>query len=262
MRYGTPKLLALARSLDLLEAIIADAGRATTLELAARLGMPHATAHRIVRTLAAEGFVVEVSRGRHIAGARLRTLLLHVSDWQCLTGISRPILRNAAIRFNCIAHLGVLEDGMVTYLVREGVEDGSLFTREGSQLEAYCSGLGKILLANLPADERNAYLASGPFVPLTPATITDPTLVRAELDRVSQAKIAWDREEIAQGLICCAAPVEWPEGKVRVAVSLSFDDATYRSRGEAAIIRAATRLAQQVTQAATMLDTGCVPAIG
>jgi len=258
MRYGTPKIAALARSLELLEAIIADGGAASTLEHALRMDMPHSTTHRIVRTLVATGFLAETSRGRHVAGARLQALLREVSQRHVLAAISRPILRAGAAKLHCVAHLGILQDGMVTYLVREGLVEGGVFTREGSQLEAYCSALGKILLTHLPPDARNAYLASGPFVALTAATITDPDLIRNELDRVSEAGIAWDQEEIAPGLICCAAPVVWPAPTVSAAVSLSFDKETYLALGRTTIVRSVAGLAKRVTRAATgLVDPLC-----
>ncbi|MFO1240600.1 MAG: IclR family transcriptional regulator [Sphingomonadaceae bacterium] len=250
MRYGTPKIASLTRSLQLLEAIVADGGAKTTMDHAGQLGIPHATAHRIVRTLVSDGFLIEISRGRHIAGTHLRDMLGHVSDWQEITAIGRPILKKFAAKLNCVAHLGVLEDGMVTYLVREGSDSGNVFTREGSQLEAYCSALGKILLAHLPPEGLNAYLSSGPFVPLTTATITDASLVREEFERAKVSRIAWDREEIAVGLFCCAAPVVSPGHKICFAVSLSFGRAGYLSLGDVAIAKAAAELAKRVTRAA------------
>lgn len=73
----------------------------------------------------------------------------------------------------------MLENDMVTYLVREGAEARTIFSEENKQLEAYCSGIGRMLLASLPEPDREAYLAEGPFVALTERTITDPAELRA-----------------------------------------------------------------------------------
>lgn len=110
---------------------------------------------------------------------------------------------------------------MVTYRIKTGQGSHRLFTKVGMQLEAYCSGIGKVLLAHLPAAERAAYLASGPFVPLTARTIVDPEELALELERVADQGVAIDDGEIAEGLVCLAVPVHAPDGSVPIAISVS-----------------------------------------
>jgi DNA-binding IclR family transcriptional regulator len=78
-----------------------------------------------------------------------------------------------------------------------------------------------VLLAALPAREREAYVASGPFPALTARTITDPAALRAELEKVREQGYAVDDEEIAAGLHCIAVPVRAPDGRVLAAISAS-----------------------------------------
>ena len=52
---------------------------------------------------------------------------------------------------------------MVTYLIKEDAPGAALFTREGMQLEAYCSAVGKLLLSEIPTAELDAYLGDAPF---------------------------------------------------------------------------------------------------
>jgi DNA-binding IclR family transcriptional regulator len=59
-----------------------------------------------------------------------------------------------------------------------------IHTRVGAQLEAYCSGLGKILLAAKPQEEIERFIQERTLVPLTPYTITSAARLREELDRV------------------------------------------------------------------------------
>src|SRR3546814_8487165 len=87
-----------------------------------------------------------------------------------------------------VCHLGVLEDGMMTYLIKEGDAQDHTLSRQGMQLEAYCTGLGKALLAHMPETERNDYLSSGTFVPLTPNTLTTPEALSAEFDRIRRSE--------------------------------------------------------------------------
>jgi len=93
----------------------------------------------------------------------------------------------------------------VTYVVREGGTD--LFTVEQMQLEAYCSAIGKILLAALPDAGLAAHRDQGPFVALTPNTITHPALLGQELLGVRDSWVAHDRHEVRSDLYCIAVPL-------------------------------------------------------
>ena len=212
---------AVDRALDFLEYIIADGGVHSVLHLAGAAGLPAATAHRQVATFVARGYLTPIAKGRHVAGPRLMRLGRAVDPLMTLGHATRPILRKLAIAARGTAHLGVLEADMVTYLVKCGAADDRLFTEEGKQLEAYCSGIGKMLLAHLPADELDRYLADGAFTALTERTITDPTLLRAELARTRARGFAVDDAEIAPDIRCVAVPLMWPDGSVRAAISLT-----------------------------------------
>lgn len=205
----------------MLEAVIADGGASSVSALARALGMPVATAHRQIATLVAEGYLARIAHGRHIAGPRLRALAAQVDDKQLIANVAAPLLHRLAGRFSGVAQMGTFENDMVTYRVKTGENAGDLFTRVDMQLEAYCSGMGKVLLAFLPAAERAAYLAGGPFVALTPTTITDPQDLARELARVGQQGFAEDRGETVPDLFCLAVPIRRPDGSVPAAISVS-----------------------------------------
>jgi len=221
MRNGTPTLSATSRALAMLEAVIADGGLSTVSALARAQAMPAATAHRQIATLVAEGFLAPMGGGRHRAGPRLRAMLAQVDDRQVMAHAAAPLLHRLAVRFGGVAQMGTLENDMVTYRVKTGENAGDLFTRVEMQLEAYCSGMGKVLLAHLPVREREAYLAGGPFGALTPNTITDPADLARELACVANQGYALDRGEIVADLSCMAVPVHQADGSVVAAISLS-----------------------------------------
>ena len=113
---------------------------------------------------------------------------------------------------------------MVTYLVKVDAglsQAAASFTRENAQLEAYCSGIGKVLLAWLPLAERMRYLSGGPFVAMTSRTITDPAALQNCLKTVRTKKFARDDGEIADDLYCLAVPL-WTENQpMTAAISIS-----------------------------------------
>jgi IclR family transcriptional regulator, acetate operon repressor len=220
MRSGTPTLTSLSRSLAMLEAVIAQGSTRSVAAIARDLGVPVATAHRQVVSLVAEGYLARHGRG-HVAGPRLLRLVCQLDERLVVANSAAPLLHQLAGELGCVVQFGTLEGDMVTYRIKTGEGAGDLFTRVGMQLEAYCSAIGKVLLAALPEREREAYLATGPFPPLTSRTITDPAALRCELDRVLEQGHAADDEEVAEGLCCVAVPVRAPDACVIGAISAS-----------------------------------------
>ncbi|MGD9979057.1 MAG: IclR family transcriptional regulator [Hyphomonadaceae bacterium] len=216
-----PPTLALDKSLSLLSLLVADDGEHSVSALAEEAGVPTATAHRIVATFERRGFVTRVARGRYLAGPALLRLANAATLNKVLEAAGRPIVQALAKQTGLTAHLGVFEGDMVTYLIKAGRGGEGLFTREGMQLEAYCSGIGKMLLALLPDEQRERYLAGGPFVALTANTITDANRLRAELERVRAQGFARDECEIDADLRCVAAAVRDDKRAAIAALSLS-----------------------------------------
>ncbi|WP_209047702.1 IclR family transcriptional regulator [Rhizorhabdus histidinilytica] len=213
----------LSKGLRLLEAVVLDAGRSTLTALAAREGMPLATAHRLAATLQADGYLVQNGSGCLLPGMRLAKL--HPPELSTAQRIATQLRRPLAAlarKHRILFHFGVLEDGMVTYLVKENGGEAELFTAEQMQLEAYCSAVGKVLLAALPQAQLDAYLANGPFVALTPNTLTQPGDIREELATVGRQGFSFDRYEIREDLFCIAVPVRGGNGDVCGGLSCSF----------------------------------------
>lgn len=209
------------RTLLLLEAVVADGGRSSVAALARKLEIPAASAHRHIATLVNSGYLAQAGYSRHLPGPKLRSLVAKIDDRQILANAATPVLERLAARTGQIVQLGIFENDMVTYLVKAGQSADGLFTKVGMQLEAYCSGIGKVLLAHLPHLAQAEYLAGGPFVALTPHTITDPDRLKPELNNVVVQGFAEDLQEVILGLQCLAVPVRNHNGAVVAAISAS-----------------------------------------
>jgi IclR family transcriptional regulator, acetate operon repressor len=238
------------RNLMLLEAAVADGGCSSVAALALATGIPVASAHRHIAALVGAGYLVPAGYGRHLPGPKLRALARMIDDRQYMTNAATPILNRLAARMRCVVQLGIFENDMVTYLVKSGQSAGELFTKVGMQLEAYCSGIGKVLLANLPAHAQAEYLASGPFIALTDHTLTDPALLNAALKQVAAQDFATDDEEVVMGLQCVAVPVRNLHGDVVAAISASraaqLDGGRWRDRNLPLLQAAAREISQRV----------------
>lgn len=209
------------RTLKLLDTIAASPG-ATLASIAGSCGLPRSSAHRLVAPLVAQRYVVILGRGRYFVGPRALALGRRTTLRDLLTALARPFVADLSRRCRAHAHLGLFEGGMVTYAVKRSFGRNRLFSREGSQLEAYCSAVGKALLAQLDAPSLEHYLAQDTFVALTPHTITDPEALRAEIAMVRERGWAGEYGEIMPGLGCVAVPVAFGGGSEFAALSLSF----------------------------------------
>ncbi|WP_255326556.1 IclR family transcriptional regulator [Sphingobium sp. EM0848] len=205
----------------MLETVVDDGGVSNVAEMARRLGIPVATAHRQIATLVAEDYLRPLGKGRHVAGSRLMKLVQRLDEKQLIANVAAPILHRLATRVHSTVQLGTLENEMVTYRIKTGQGANALFTKVGMQLEAYCSGMGKVLLAYLTDKDREDYLAGGPFVPLTDRTITEPAALATELFKVKAQGFAIDDGEIADDLLCMAVPIRNSMQQVVAAISVS-----------------------------------------
>lgn len=210
----------IGKTFDLLERVARDAP-CSLRDLSNDCGLPRSTAYRIAATLVARGYLLVERRGRYHPGPAWHRMG-HDRLTPLLASVSRRPLARLAAASRAHAHLGVLEGGMVTYLVKQRYGSCDVHSAENMQLEAYCSAIGKCLLAQQDPAERDAYLGSGPFVPLTPATITDPEDIRPHLSTICAQGWAIEIEESAPGLMCLSVPVLVPQIGISAAISISI----------------------------------------
>jgi IclR family acetate operon transcriptional repressor len=217
-------------SLALLVQLLRDGGQKRLREQAAALGMPLSTAYRLTAQLQHAGLISRAGRGAFTIGFELQRLTAEINRARLLAEIARPYIRMLAHRLKLTVHLGVIEDDMVTYVVKEHGGGPLLFTRSGTQLDAYYSAIGKVLLAALPEPDLDRYLSNGPLIALTSHTITEPNQLRHVLQRVRAEDLAIDAEEVAENLHCVAVPVRDRRGVVVSAMSISVAQQLNRGR--------------------------------
>jgi IclR family acetate operon transcriptional repressor len=189
-------------------------------EIAAELGLAPSSARRLIGALVDARVLIRLSHGRYAAGPALEELAGAVALPARLRAAAQTPLRRLARATGATAHLGILEGDMVTYLARESADPDFDATRVGTQLEAYCTGIGKVLLASLAEGELSEFLAGGPFVPITQNTTTDPEELQAQIREAAQRGFATDDGEMFDNVRCIAVPVH-RGGRIVAAASLS-----------------------------------------
>jgi len=181
----------------------------------------------------------------------LATLSKDVAVGDLIRATSDDLLAQLAARLNGVVHVGVLENGMVRYAGKFGEPVGvAIPSQVGAQQEAYCSALGKILLAGLPAQQFEDFLYDGDFIALTPQTITGISGLRSEIAAVRQRGYAVDNREVFQTICCVGAPIRDPGGNTIAA--LSFADAasnlcqTWQEEAAGRLIAAAQTISRKI----------------
>jgi DNA-binding IclR family transcriptional regulator len=116
----------------------------------------------------------------------------------------------------------ILDDGQVFYLEKvESQQSIRTACTVGSRAPAYCTAVGKAMLAELPDAEVNDIVRRWGLKPITQNTITTPAALKAELRAVRSRGYAIDNEEKEEGLRCISAAVRGHSGKLFAAISVS-----------------------------------------
>jgi DNA-binding IclR family transcriptional regulator len=213
---------AAAKALELLSAFSFREPRLSLADLAGRTGIPRATAFRLLSTLEHSGFLDKV-HGAYQLGIKCFVLGNIVAGGLDLRETARPHL--AALRETTreTTQIAILDHWQVVYLERmlSPLSVGYMRSRAGAILPAYCTGLGKTLLAFRPQPEVEAWVATQKFPALTPKTITSGKRLLKELAAIRERGYGLDDEEREKGVSCIAAPIRNHTGDVVAAISVA-----------------------------------------
>jgi IclR family transcriptional regulator, acetate operon repressor len=210
----------LGRTMALLTAFRSGEEELTLAELARRAGIPKPTAHRLLAELATWN-VVERTPGGHRLGMRLFELGQLAPQQRGLREAAAPFLADLFEATHETVHLAVPDGVDVVYVQKlPGRHGPRIDSRIGGRMPAYCTGVGKALLAFGPPERLAEVLAAG-LVRRTPRTVVAPGLLRQELDRVRACGVAEEHEESTVGIACTAAPVMDASGRAVAAISIT-----------------------------------------
>jgi IclR family transcriptional regulator, pca regulon regulatory protein len=198
-------------------------------ELARALELNRSTAHRYVGTLTALGYLQQdrVTR-KYRLGPRVLDLCFSAINSMALPELARPHLQHLSDETGHTANMAILDGVEIVYVerVRAGRSEIDLNLHVGSRLPAYCTSMGKVLLAHLAPDARAEALDAVELVRRGPNTVTRRAALCAELDRVREAGLAVNDEELAAGLRSIAVPVRARSGEVEAAINVAVHRTT------------------------------------
>ncbi|NYT77006.1 helix-turn-helix domain-containing protein [Alcaligenaceae bacterium] len=214
-------MLSLARGIEVLLAFSERKSAASVADLAARTQLDRAVVRRCLYTLE-QLEMVERSDGKY----RLKPQVLKIGhayfSSEAIITRAQPLLDTLSDQVHTNCALAILNDEDVVYLVRS--QSKKLLPQSlgmGSRLPAYCTSLGRVLLANLPEEELNLYMAKIRLEPYTEFTVTQEPALRAALQAAKADGYAIVDQEMGLELSGIAIPIQVPGYEFLMALSVT-----------------------------------------
>jgi IclR family pca regulon transcriptional regulator len=213
-------MTSLARGLAVVRAF-SDSGKPQTIaQISQKTGIPRAAVRRCLHTLKQLGYV-DAELNNFALRPKILTLGYSYLSSTPLTVSSQPYLNNISRALGESSSLAVLEDGEVLYVARSAASRVmSVALNAGSRLPAYCTSLGRVMLAHLAPAELDDYFARAKLKPMTERTVVNQKKLREILAAVRQDGYALIDEELELGLRSIAVPVRGASGNVLAALNV------------------------------------------
>jgi len=212
----------IAKGLELLRALGDFPDGATAAQMAHVSGHPFSTVYRLLGTLVSTGFVeFETGRKMYRLGLPVFELGQRVAHERGFAGTALPVLTELSRRTKESSLLATL-DGTSALTVH--TVDGPQFrttTNPGDRSPLHTTAIGKCLLAALSAAELEELLPLLDLEARTPNSVTDPEVLRAQLEEAARLGWAEQGEENDPGMNAIAVPITRLDGRTVAALALA-----------------------------------------
>ena len=217
----------LEKGLGVLEILASHPRGMTLTEMAEAAGLTRAGARRLLLTLVASGYARQDGRTFRLSPRLLslaRTWVGNASLWS----FAEPFMREVSQALNESCSAAVLSDQDVVYVARVGsTRILSVALHVGTRLPAWCTSMGRVLVAGLPDASIDAFVARADLQPLTPKSTVDRPVLAAAIRRARAEGFALVDEELERGLRSIAVPVRDRSGAVVGAINVSTQSARH-----------------------------------
>jgi IclR family pca regulon transcriptional regulator len=220
---GDPNFMtSLARGLIVIQAFTQQSPQMTISQLSVKTGLSRAAVRRCLYTLTKLGFAGAEDGTRYSLRPRMLTLSHTYTASNTLSAAAQPILERMSSALRESFSVATLDGEDIVYIARTSVTRVmSVDLHIGSRLPAYCTSMGRVLLAYLPTDQLENYLANVTLVPHTTRTVNSIDKLRLALRNVRRNGYALCDQEYEVGLRSLAVPVYAPSGRVVATINLS-----------------------------------------
>lgn len=206
----------------MLEVLAGSREGLTLAQVARACGLNRATARRILHTLVAQNYAM-IEDKRFLASTRVLTLGRAIVQQHGLWGLAERRIRDLSHRFNETFSVAILERTEVVYVARE-LASHRVMTADltvGMRLPAWCTSMGRSMLACLAAEERRAILAESDIRPFTEHTLTDLQALQRRIAEDGRLGYSLVDQELERGLRSLAVPLQGKDGTVVAAINVA-----------------------------------------
>jgi IclR family transcriptional regulator, pca regulon regulatory protein len=212
---------ALESGLLVIEAFDQDRPRLSISEVAQRAGLSRAAARRHLLTLTRLGYAHQQGRQFELSAKVLRFGQSYMHSAR-LPRLLQPQLTRMALTLQEASSAGVLDgQDVISVAAATAGRVVSATVQPGSRVPAWCTANGRVLLAALPNEALDAFIARQPLLPLTPQTLTQRDRLRLEIERVRVRGYALVDQELEPGLRTLSVPLRNFRGEVVAAINVS-----------------------------------------
>lgn len=242
----------LDRALAVLRALSQEGPDLSLAQISGLLRLHKSTAHRLIMVLEGHKLIERnFKTGTYRLGMKLFELGTRAVSQLDLRERARPILERLVRETDETVHLCIYDHGEVVYLDKvEPARSVRLASSVGRRHPAFCTAVGKAMMALLPDEQVEAEARKQGLHPVTPKTIASVDELRSELAKVRKLGYAVDEEENEEGVCCVGAAVLGALGEPVAAISVSAPSFRLPSNKmpivAKSVISAASRLSQEL----------------
>lgn len=209
------------RIFQLIESLAAHPAGAGLQRLAQDTGLAKSTVHRLLASLVSLGYAAQDENGRYRLTLKMFELSSGIVNSMDIMDVAKVHLERLAQRTGEAVHL-VIRDGQdIVYIYKTESGPMRMSSRVGLRSPLYCTGVGKAILATLPADEVVQIWQHTTPQKLTAHTIVEYDALQAQLTEVRTNGYAIDDEENELGVRCVAVAIPGVGGRADSAFSIS-----------------------------------------
>ncbi|MDJ0827295.1 MAG: IclR family transcriptional regulator [Rhodobacter sp.] len=236
------------KALDVLDQVASFGRPVRFSELLEASPYPKATLYRHLQALTHQGMLsFDPDRQAYALGIRLVRLAHAAWTQSSLAPVARPHLDALSQKVGETVHLAQLDHGQVLYVdKRNAARPIEMFSEAGKVGPAYCTGVGKAMMAFLDETALAEAVSQQSFHRFTPATLTDAVALHDDLRAIRARGYAFDREEHEPGIICVAMPILTGKGRVLGALSVTSSTARTSLDGLEALVPVIRPVAERI----------------
>jgi IclR family pca regulon transcriptional regulator len=219
---GDPNFMtSLARGLAVIQAFSQRRHHLTISQVSTTTGLSRAAVRRCLYTLAKLGFAGSDDNRHFFLRPRILALGHSYISSMPLATAAQPVLEHISHLLHESCSIATLDGVEIVYIARANVTRiMSIDLGVGSRLPAFCTSMGRAILANLPAGELDSVLARVEFKRYTERTITNPAKLTQALRQIRRDGYSIIDQELEHGLRSMAVPIQNPSGKVVAALNI------------------------------------------